>query len=88
MLVQDSEFLENDADCIDPPFWVENIYHDFTLLLLFLSGWLEHFLFERGGFEGKHKALQLFLVNVDDVHTLIKCLFPSIMPDPSPGRKY
>lgn len=89
LLIYDSKFLKNDANCINPPFRVQNIYHNLTLfLLLFFPWWFEHLFFEGSRLKGKHKALQLFLVDIDNIHTPIKGLFSLIMFDPSPRRKY
>lgn len=89
LLIYDSEFLQYDANSINPPFRVQNIYHYLTLFfLLFCTRWLEHLFFEGSWLKGKHKALQLVFVDVDNIHTPIKRLLPRIMSDPSPRRKY
>lgn len=89
LLINDSEFLEYDANSINSPFRVQNIYHYLTLFfLLFFTRWLEHLFFEGSRLKRKHKALQLILVDVDNIHTPIKRLLPRIMSDPSPRRKY
>lgn len=47
LFVYDSKFLKNDANSINPPFRIQNIYHNFTLFfLLFFPRWFEDLFFE------------------------------------------